>query len=171
MSGTQPHHCDRVNCLSRNGRAHSFWEATYRAVDGVTTDTDVLFKRTGRNSGNLLIGYSLPPGASLIPRLYQFRRSTDLRIATTISSRLRPQIFFFGLRFSVLSLISWRRSIFPVSCGRTRCAGAIRWRFPEISPGTKRFVAGAFRRVATALVCAAHSQPRCLTASGSRMSN
>lgn len=123
--------------IKMHGRA-LFFGAPYRAVDGVTTDSQILFQRTGRNTGNLLIGYAL-------------RSQIDTQIVS-ISPEHRPKdrnydfvaiaaanFLFSGFDFGPFADLVEEIDLPCIMVGlgaQAPSAGG----FPEISPGTKRFV-------------------------------
>jgi polysaccharide pyruvyl transferase WcaK-like protein len=123
--------------ISMHGRA-LYFGAPYRAVDGVTTDTDVLFERTGRNTGNLLIGYSLRSQldtqlVSISPEHRPKDRNYDF-IAIAAANFL-----FSGFDFGPFADLVEEIDLPCIMVGlgaQAPSAGG----FPEISPGTKRFV-------------------------------
>lgn len=120
-----------------HGRA-LYFGAPYRAADGVTTDSQVLFERTGKNSGNLLIGYSL-------------RSQLDTQIVS-ISPEHRPKdrdydfiaiaaanFLFSGFDFGSFADLVEEIDLPCIMVGLGAQAPSTGG-FPEISPGTKRFV-------------------------------
>jgi polysaccharide pyruvyl transferase WcaK-like protein len=120
-----------------HGRA-LYFGAPYRAADGVTTDSQVLFERTGRNTGNLLIGYSL-------------RSQLDTQIIS-ISPEHRPKdrdydfiaiaaanFLFSGFDFGPFADLVEEIDLPCIMVGLGAQAPSTGG-FPEISPGTKRFV-------------------------------
>jgi len=119
------------------GRA-LYFGAPYRAADGVTTDSQVLFDRTGKNSGNLLIGYALHSQidaqiVSISPEHRPADRNFDF-IAIAAANFLFSG-FDFGPFADLVEEIDLPCIMVGLGAQAPSTGG-----FPEISPGTKRFV-------------------------------
>lgn len=112
--------------------------APYKAADGTTTDRQVLFERTGRNSGNLLIGHSLRSQldtqiVSISPEHPPKDKNFDF-VAIAAANFL-----FSGFDFGEFADLIERIDLPCVMVGLGAQAPTTGG-FPEISPGTKRFV-------------------------------
>jgi polysaccharide pyruvyl transferase WcaK-like protein len=121
--------------------------APYRAADGTTTDRQVLFERTGRNSGNLLIGHALRSQLdtqiiSISPEHPPKDKNFDF-VAIAAANFLFSG-FDFGLFADLIEKIDLPCVMVGLGAQAPTTGG-----FPDISPGTKRFVQAVAARTAS----------------------